>query len=326
MRKLIRFAVVAAAAAAFIAIPAAANPPASNGRIAFTRFDPVQGDDFVYTANPDGSQERQLLPTGAEGPRWSPDGSRIAVGPHDVGGVSARIVNPDDGSYRDLANPHADRLFLGCGVWSPDAKRLACDGQSWDVDPTLNGIYTIRSFDGGGLERITADPGGEDCPGDYSPNGKRLVFLRSNDTTFALFTTKLDGGDLRQITPDGSDQFSINFECGNWPPQGNEILFSAHAPSDQRSTIWMVHSDGTGLQQIPIPGCGGLISDPTTIGCFGPSWSPDGSKIVFVRRSAGQNDVDTANADGTDPSVVSDTPLDEGGPPDWGTHPLISAQ
>ena len=55
---------------------------------------------------------------------------------------------------------------------------------------------------------------------------------------------------------------------------------------------------------------------------LGPSWSPDGGKIVFVRRSAGQNDVYTVNADGTDPSEVSGTLLDEGGTPDWGTHPL----
>src|SRR5947199_328138 len=144
MRKLIAFAVVAAGAAAFITIPAAAKPPTGNGRIVFTRFDPVQGDDFVYTANPDGSQEQQLLPSGA------------------------------------------------------------------------------------------------DCAADYSPNGKRLVFLRLNATTFALFTTKLDGSGLRQITPDGGDQFSINFDCGNWSPQGNEILFSARAPSDQRSTVWSV--------------------------------------------------------------------------------------
>src|SRR6266581_9045190 len=103
-RKLIAVAVFAAAVATMIAIPAAANPRGSNGRIVFTRFDPARGDDFVYTANPDGSQEQQLLPTGAEGPRWSPGGSRIVVFPHDVD-ASARIVNPDDGSYRDLANP-----------------------------------------------------------------------------------------------------------------------------------------------------------------------------------------------------------------------------
>jgi Tol biopolymer transport system component len=325
VRKLIVFALLLGAAAALVAIPAAANSRGAAGRIAFTRFDPVQGDDFVYTANPDGSQERQLLATGAEGPRWSPDGSRIVVFPHDVD-ASARIVNPDNGSYRDLANPNPDLFFLPCdGPWSPDGQRLTCSAFG-NTDPSVNGIYTMRSSDGGGLERITTDPGGEDCPGDYSPNGKRLVFLRANDTTFGLFTTKVDGSDLRQITPPTSDSFAVNFECGSWSPQGNEILFSAHAPSDQRSTVWSVHSDGTGLHQVPIRGCGGPVSDPNTVGCFGASWSPDGRQIVFIRRAAGQNDVYTAIADGTNPAPVSGTPLDEGGPPDWGTHPLIAVR
>ena len=325
MRKLIAFAVLAAAIAAIVAVAAAANPHGGNGRIVFTRFDPALDDDFVYTANPDGSHEQQLLSTGAEGPRWSPDGRRIVVVPHDVDNVSARIVNADNGSYRDVPNPNPDLFFLPCsGPWSPDGKRLTCEAFG-NTDQSINGIYTMRASDGGGLKRVTTNPGGEDCPGDYSPNGKRLVFLRSNrdNATFALFTVKLDGSGLQQITPNGSDQFFINFDCGSWSPKGNEILFSAHAPSDNRATVWAVHSDGSGLRQIPISGCGGPISDPTTIGCFGPSWSPDGRRIVFVRRSAGQNDVYTVNADGTRPSEVSGTPHDEGGPPDWGTHPLL---
>lgn len=321
MRKLLVPLALAAAVAAVLAIPAAANRPGHNGRVVFTRFDPGQGDDFVYTANPDGSHEQQLLPTGAEGPRWSPDGRWIAVFPHDVDGVSARIVNPDNGQYRDIANPAPDQLFLPCTIWSADAKRLACEGFGSN-DDGLNGIYTIRSSDGGGLERVTSNPGGDDCPGDYSPHGHRLVFLRANDTTFALFTVKLDGKDLRQVSPSYSDDFALNFDCGSWSPHGNEILLSAHVPSDQRSTVWLVRADGHGLRQVPIPGCGGARSDPDTISCSGARWSPDGRKIVFTRRSAGQGDIYTVNADGTGLAVVSGTPDDEGGPPDWGTHPL----
>jgi hypothetical protein len=128
MPKLIVIALLAAAIAAIVAVAAAANPRGSNGRIVFARFDPALGDDFIYTANPDGSQERQLLPTGAGGPRWSPDGSRVVVDP-DVDNLSARIVNPDDGSYRDLPNPNPD-LFaaLHCNEpWSPDGERLTCE-------------------------------------------------------------------------------------------------------------------------------------------------------------------------------------------------------
>jgi Tol biopolymer transport system component len=323
MRKLVMFALLAAAIAAIVAVTAGASSRGTNGRIVFARFDPALDDDFVYTANPDGTQERQLLPTGAEGPRWSSDGSRIVVGPHDVDSVSARIVDPDNGSYRDIANPDPDRFFLPCnGPWSPDGQRLTCEAFG-NTDDSLNGIYTIRSSDGGGLARITSDPGGEDCPGDYSPNGKHLVFLRVNDTTFALFTVKLDGKGLRQITPAGGDEFFINFECGSWSPQGNDILLSAHAPSDQRSTVWVVHSDGTGLRQITIPGCGGPISSPTSIGCFGARWSPDGTKILFIRNEPQLGwDLYMVNADGTDVSPAVTNPLNDESP-DWGSHPLI---
>jgi Tol biopolymer transport system component len=324
--KLIMFALLAAAIVGVLAIPAAANPRGSNGRIVFARFDPALGDDFVYTANPDGSQEHQLLPTGAEGPRWSPDGSRIVVGPHDVDNVSARIVNPDDGSYRDIANPHPDRFFLPCnGPWSPDGQRLTCEAFGND-DQSVNGIYTLRASNGGGLQRVTAaEPDGEDCPGDYSPNGKRLVFLRANYATgaWALFTIKLDGTELRQITPTSNDQFFYSFDCGNWSPQGNEILFSIHVPADNRATVWEVHSDGSGLRQIPIPGCGGLISDPNSIGCFNATWSPDGTKIVFNRlQPQVGEDIYTVNADGSGLSPAVTNPLNDDGP-DWGTHPLL---
>ena len=70
MRKLIAFAVVAAGAAAFITIPAAAKPPTGNGRIVFTRFDPALDQDVVYTVNPDGSHEQPLMVGAESGQNW----------------------------------------------------------------------------------------------------------------------------------------------------------------------------------------------------------------------------------------------------------------
>ena len=311
MRKLLALPLLVAAVAALIAIPAAAKPLHQNGRIAFVRFDPALQDDFVYTANPDGSQEHQLLPTGAEGPHWSPDGGRIAVFPHDVEGVSQRIVDPDDGSYVDLPNPDPD-LFLPCSVWSTDGARLACEG--FGNDPGDNGIYTIQSSDGGGLERVTANAGGDDCPGDYSPNGKRIVFLRADETGLTLYTVKLDGSGLRRLTPAG---MTLTFACGSWSPQGNEILFSARSDPGARSSLFVVHADGGGLRPIPIATCG------DTAGCFQPVWSPNGRKVVFTRSVPGMRpDIYTANADGTGLAPVTSTPLAEDGP-DWGAHQLI---
>jgi Tol biopolymer transport system component len=170
---------------------------------------------------------------------------------------------------------------------------------------------------------VTSDPGGDDCPSDYSPNGQRLAFSRADATTSAIYTVKLDGSGLRQITPSG---MNFSFCDGSWSPQGNDILFSARVPDFQyRRTIWIVHSDGTGLRQIPVSGCGGLVSSPTSTGCFNPHWSPDGSKFVFVRISAatGEQDLYTANADGSGLFQVTHTSdIAEDGEGDWGTHPV----
>jgi Tol biopolymer transport system component len=238
------------------------------------------------------------------------------------------LFNVDDGSsvYFGLPFDRYPGLALFCTVWSPDGARLACEGQG-ETDPGLTGVYTLRSSDGGDLQRVTSDPTGDDCPSDYSPNGKRLVITRANDTTYEIDTVKLDGSGMKRITPDGMD---FNFCNGSWSPQGNEIVFSAHVPNGpnglriSHSSIWVVHFDGTGLRQLPIAGpCGGLLSDPTTFGCFNPVWSPDGRKIVFGRNIADeQRDLYTVNADGSGLFQVTHTPDISEFNGDWGTHPL----
>jgi Tol biopolymer transport system component len=310
MRKLLMLALLASAVAAIVVTPATAKPPGANGLISFTRFDPALHQDVVYTVNPDGSHEQPLM-AGAESGQWSPDGTRIAIVTDCCG---ERILNPDTGSYTQLPTFYPDPgLFLPCVIWSPDAARLACE--AFGDQPTADGVYTIRSSDGGDVRRVTSGAD-DDCPGDYSPNGKRVVFLRASFDTgpLALFTVKLDGSDMRQVTPSG---MQLDFACGSWSPQGNEILFSAKPFESQRSAIFVVHTDGSELQQIPIPGCG------TTSGCHEPVWSPDGTKIAFTMfvPQTGLSDLYTVNPDGTGVYQVTHSGLGAG-LKDWGTHPL----
>jgi Tol biopolymer transport system component len=325
MRKLLAFALLAAAVTAVIAMPAAAKPRGVNGKIVVNTDNQVTGQEQVYTVDPDGTN-MQLLANDAEAGQWSPDGTRIAIGTESCGGG---IINPDSGICTPL---HLDTLypdrFLGCGTWSPDGERLACEGLNFDTDPTLDGIYTVRSSDGGDLQRVTSDPFGDDCQRDYSPNGKQILFTRANESVYGIFTVKVDGTGLRQLTPPG---MAFDFCSGDWSPQGNEIVFSAHVPDTERSTIWVVHSDGSGLRKIPVAGCGGVRRlpdrslNPNAIGCQQPTWSPDGTKIVFGRHFLNPNDyfdLYTVNADGSGLFQVTDTPtIDESGG-SWGTHPV----
>jgi Tol biopolymer transport system component len=309
MRRFLILPLLVAMAACALATSASAKPPGTNGKIVTNSDNLVTGEEQVYTVDPDGTDE-QLVANNSETGHWSPDGTLISL--------FDRLLNPDDGSLIDLNLPaQYPDLFLPCGVWTPDGARLACEGFG-QSDPNLNGIYTVRSSDGGDLQRVTSAPFGDDCPADYSPNGKRLLISNG-----ALAVIHSDGHERQQITPQG---MSVNFCSGSWSPQGNEIVFSARVPNPQdfHSSIWVVHSNGTGLRQLPIDGpCGGPFADPSAYGCFNPVWSPDGRKIVFGRnQDDGQRDLYTVNADGSGLFQVTNTPDVNEFNGDWGIHPL----
>ncbi|MDP9209713.1 MAG: hypothetical protein M3O65_14745, partial [Actinomycetota bacterium] len=291
MRRIPRLllAVVLTAVVTAAAAPSAgAKVPGPNGRIVFGRFDPAIDDFHIFTANPDGTREAQLLPGAAECPRWAPDGSKVLVClANPEGLIRPATVNPRGSGFRLLDNPDPT-LNLGCAAWSPNGARLACEG--WDdvnVDRPA-GIFTVRSSDGGGLVRVTANPYGDhDILGDYAPDGSRIVFLRVNPLRqqSALFVVNTDGTGLRRLTPWGFAE-----DAGSWSPDGRWILFS-----NPEGTLYVVHPDGRGLRQVTVD------TGSSRYFAFQPGWSPDGKRIVFSMHleSAGQEDIYTVRADGT---------------------------
>jgi TolB protein len=318
MRKLIVCGVLVALAVS--AGVAGARPAGSNGQIAFARFNPALGDTQLYVINPDGTHERRVQgPTDTvECPKWFSDGAHIAACGSPVG--LSRIVNPDDGTFRDVGTQDP-AVFNPCGIPSPDGKLLLCE--TFSDDGSQNGIHLIRSSDGGGLQQLTSNPGGDDVPGSWSPDGNRIVFQRfGSDSYEGVFVVNVNGTGPKQILPPTT---SANCCAFDWSPQGNEIVFARHVSRDVHSSIWIVHSDGSDLHEVnvqPSTACGGANSDPTADGCFDPSWSPDGKKIVFAKGQNGDVDANiyTVNVDGTGLTQVTHTGGSQS--PDWGVHPL----
>jgi Tol biopolymer transport system component len=288
-------------------------------RIAFYRHNRhADASDHVFLAPSTGGVARRLTDQTAAHPHWSPDGSEIAVDAEidTPTQPSAVIYNPDSGSVRRLTGT----LGKVCYVWSPDGSRLACngDGVNGDIqnDP---GITTIRSSDGGGLRRVTDFAS---MPGDYSPDGSTLSLIRLyGDGSLRLYAVRLDGTGLVALTPvDMAGLFDE--DGGSWSPDGTQIIFEAKQDADHRRSIWSVHPDGTGLHQLPVPGCGGLVADPFAIACFFPEWSPDGKRIAFDRidTHTGRRNIYTVRPDGSGLTKVTNTgSQDEDA--DWGTHP-----
>jgi Tol biopolymer transport system component len=318
-RSMIGVLAVLVALTALTATSASGKVGGPNGRIAFDRFEPALDDNITYTANADGSNPKPLLPGYISGmPNWSPDGTEVAV----VSGLGEMcpptctgntvVVNPDSGAYRVLASQGFPAVSTFCSLWSPDATRFACEGGN-EFDASVNGIYTIRSSDGGGLTRLTDSGGGYDIPLDYSPDGTEIVFGRFDipnrpaNANSALFVVTVASGAVRRITPWG---YADN--RGSWSPDGTKIAF------EHRGSLFVVPPSGMGMTKIPL-----AVGSRSGAGDF--AWSPDGTRIVFMLFTQTgahtfEEGIATAKADGSDVRQVTSSPTFDH-QADWGVSP-----
>jgi Tol biopolymer transport system component len=276
--------------------PESIRVDALTGRLLFARAGGQYQNETIFTADIRGSNERRITAYG-DGccPRWSPDGTEMLKSGLAADGerISTEILTAAGAEVR-IVPIQSQRLNLGPGAWSSDGRRIAFQGWA-NSDLTLEGIYTANALDGSGLKRLTH---GHDLPGDFSPDGRQLAFLRGDPSIEGLgtiFVINADGTGLRQITPDG---FPAWYGSIRWAPDGARILFPTGGPNEDHS-LWIVRPDGSGLSKIFTDPLGGFPRTPT--------WSPDGRYILFaidprdgaVEEGLTQNGLYVIRADGS---------------------------
>lgn len=281
------------------------------GRIVFARAGNPYGDETIFTANADGSDERRLTKPGLSCcPRISRDGDKVLFS---VAGPGNRIttgtVAPDGSGYQEARLPDGT-ANLGPGAWSPDGQQIAF--QLWDEQHRArDGIYT-GSPDGGGLHRVTHARRGADIPGDWSPDGKQLAFFREGEvqSVGSVWVVRADGSGLRRLSPRG---MIAGWGTVRWSPNGKVILFQSGG-KEPEGALWTIHPDGSGLRRV--------FKDTKGRFAISPSWSPSGDQIMFELDPTGDefmhpvNGMYVINADGTDlrPVIVTKDFKRE---PDW---------
>jgi Tol biopolymer transport system component len=285
-----------------------AAPKGPDGLILYGDWDArVQQADW-FTVRPDGSGTHDLDVT-ATCAGWFPDGSKILITNDAAVGAGTplrpAVVDPDGSNLRPLDATRDPELNLGCGDVSPDGTRIALEGFS-ESNPGLNGIYSVRTSDGGGLIRILRGPV---SPPRYSPDGTRLSFFDTKEGVSpsgsgALFVMGAEGADPVRITPWGSA-----FADHAWSPDGRWIVFQR--PHGQ---LYLVHPDGSALHRVP------LQLQPGT-GALNPSWSPDGTWIVFSLQRSDKAEIYMVRPDGTGMRKVTGAPGAQEQTPDWETPP-----
>jgi len=219
-----------------------------------------------------------------------PDGRTVGESSGVENGRISFIVGEFGGSMEGIqlataVSDGSDRRILIDGVpenltggWSPDGSTIVV---SRDLQDTPDGDSSIwmMSADGSDLKQLT--DGHVDHDAQWSPDGTRILFLRSSpdgelrcdghlcrDAAPAIFIMNADGSGIRRV----SDEPGLIVLGARWSPDGGRIVFIADTWADDGREglgIYVVRSDGTDPRRI-VPGVNGA-----------PQWSPSGERILF---------------------------------------------
>jgi TolB protein len=208
-----------------------------------------------------------------------------------------------------------------------------------DASRTTGALFTMNP-EGTGVKQITRPAQGViDQLADWSPDGRRVAFERRvpcpaggpkdglDNACTRIYTVGRDGKGLKPLVPCGFRANAafpgncVSVHAPAWSPEGSRIAFRyslvdrAYAESlNVNAAIWIANANGTDPLQVTqrTPGSSWDIE---------PQWSPDGTKLVFVRVDLTRklDAVFTVELDGDLFQVTQVTPwaLNAGVEPDW---------
>jgi len=250
-----------------------------DGRIAFAgeaQFGRSQ--HYISAADPSGSQEPVRLPIEEFGSpvAWSRDGRQLLL--------SDGVILRSDGSTVRIAEP---RRAPNDASFSPDGSQLVFNDAGNRTE--------IISTDGQGRPTFLSRPGSPLGYGpQWSPKGSEIALMTWHRSSLSIVTISPQGGPPHTlVTYRGPLTEPGPFV---WSPDGSQLALSFNiAPDKEAGAIWVVNADGTHLHPIT----------PTDGDAWGPTWSPDGQRIAFVRRGH----IVTVARDGRDPRTLPGGPV-----------------
>jgi Tol biopolymer transport system component len=274
-----------------------------NGRIAYA-VRSTDGSANIFSVLPDGTGELQLT-TGAGNhlcAAYSADGKQIAYCADAGGQFEIWKMQADGTKQTQVTHLGARALFPD---FSPNGKQIAFGGVVGADAHTE--VYVVDATTGKDLVALTSCKGkAPGCSNDYpawSPDGKLIVFIHTDDfnadetpVNEQVWIMKSDGSDQHALTTGAAPKDQVP----SWSPDGKHIVYSSGVADSEG--IWVMAADGSG--QVQLSGCSPAEASPCAAGDdFGPVWSPDGTRIAFLRAfgAVGANDrpVYVMNADGT---------------------------
>lgn len=268
---------------------ASASFPGANGTIVCsgalaTIEDPqTQSRLELFSINPDGTGEKRLMTNlkSDYSPRYSADGRRIAW----VRDNRIWTMNADGTGEAGPAVPSTAPESTFMGDWSPDGTQLV-------FQSSRDGNFEVykMNVDGTGLTNLTNNSGpvgSNDSQPSWSPDGTRITFHSNRDGDSDIHVMNADGKNVVNVTNSSPAEES----APRWSPDGKAIAFQSDRavfprPGVARNLdIFRMNADGSGVTRLTFsdfdPAAGPSMLTNFTGFDLNPSWSPDGTRIVF---------------------------------------------
>lgn len=227
-------------------------------------------------------------------PRWSPDGSLIAV---TMAGEGTYLVRAD-GSEMWRLESTTDNLGVDISPgFSPNGSRLVYT--TTKRHPTREKgrrdfDLETSAIDGSDRSRLTWTAASEVSPA-WSPVGRDIAFIKWPDpnrghTHNGLFAVGADGSSLRWLVDFATmldplvPRADAKVRCTSgptWSPDGRRLAFVVmfyRYPKPQYQVLYTVHADGSGLKKLFTTKFD--TSNHSIVSS--PEWSPDGLQIAFL--------------------------------------------
>jgi TolB protein len=241
------------------------------------------GDFDIYAMALDGTGRVRLTNDGSTegGPRWSPDGTRIAFYSDRDGDYELYLMNADGSGVTRLTD---DDVNEGRPSFSPDGTRLAfVAGDAEQAE-----IWTI-GVDGSDLTQLTQNGQQESAPS-WSPDGSQVAFSRYDGTDYEILVMAADGSGEVQLTDNAADD-----DAPSWSPDGSLIVFGSNRQNGNYD-IWTMAADGSSPSR--------LATASREDGL--PAFFGDGSRIAFDSSRDGDFEIFLMNADGSAQTQLTD--------------------